>query len=430
MLEHLKHLRFVHNTQTIVCLTVVYFVWSSWTSGTELLSDLKGFLLTAQVTRQVVENPEHHPILAPAIRNYRTLLNRELSNAIGHRVTAVAPSKIQSVTSLPEESASIGTQWRELQGHQWILQTLGTSQESLTDVRVWLDRWRGCQPYLERGLRALRKRPRRDLRRRPGQGLRRYSGRPPSSAEIRELTTPVVDLVVTGWPENSNFVSATVAVVVYVPARHRSLHPCRRDAAEVPDPGNFTRDDEWGLFVERKTFGSYRFVVRIDTIRLPPSTFDRYPYLEQALNTIGEFTPSEALDWAKKQQVARIRGQDPRFFGTNIRGEHLGYVGPVVIFLLHVYLLITLHSLLGYVQRESRPPGSPTWLATMKLTWPRLFSFLTLAGCPTVAVGLALWRLTGIHPMGLVLWPSLLFVLGIWIVVLAQRLGVDSDAEV
>ena len=372
----------------------------------------------AQVTRQVVENPEHHPILAPAIRNYRTLLNRELFDTIGHRVMAIAPSRIQSVTSLLEESAPIGTQWQELQGHQWILQTLGTSQESLTDVRVWLDRWRRCQRYLERGLRALQERPGLDLQ------------RPPSSAEIRELTTPVVDLVVTDWPENSNFVSAAVEVAVYVPARHRSLHPCRRDAAEIPDPGDFTRDDEWGLFVERKTFGSYRFVVRTDTIRLPPSTFDRYPFLEQALNTIGEFTPSEALNWAEKQQVARIRGQDPRFFGTNIRGEHLGYVGPVVIFVLHVYLLITLHSLLSYVQRESRPAGPPTWLATMKRTWPRLFSFLTLAGCPTVAVGLALWRLTRIHPMGLVLLPFLLFVLGIWIVVLAERLGVDLDAEV
>ena len=47
MSDYLTHLRFVHNVQTIICLTIIYFVWSSWTSGTELLGELNRFLQTS-----------------------------------------------------------------------------------------------------------------------------------------------------------------------------------------------------------------------------------------------------------------------------------------------------------------------------------------------------------------------------------------------
>ena len=88
-------------------------------------------------------------------------------------------------------------------------------------------------------------------------------------------------------------------------------------------------------------------------VRLPESTFDGYFHLERDLDAIAEFTPTAALEWALGQQVAEIQGRQPRLFGTTIRGEHLGYVGPLAILLLQLYLLINLWALMIQVQKGS-----------------------------------------------------------------------------
>lgn len=409
MSECFTHMRLVHNAQTLIGLTVIYLVWSGWNSGTELHSDLTEFLRTVQMARQIVETPESLDVLVPETLDYRTSLNRELSDTLGHPVAAsVSSLPIQLLTSFPEESAPIGTQWQELQNQRWLVPRLIAPRDDLEDVRVWLEGWRRCLPALQRHLRELPRRAR---------------------AESRRFTTPMLLLqVVDDEPLGSRVVSVMVDARVYVPQRRRSLHPCRRNAASETDVGEFARDNDREVFRELKRFGPHPFVVQRDTIRLPLSTSGRYPYLERALDTIGKFTPTEALTWAAEQQQAGLRGRDARLFGMSISGEHLRYVGPVVIFGLHLYMLVTLCGL--YFQKGLRLEGPLPWLAAMPSLWPTVFSGLTLVVVPAIALGLILWRLTTMPVTLAVVLTALTVGLGGGIVVWARKLGVQCKESV
>ena len=409
MSEYFAHMRLVHNAQTLIGLTVIYLVWSSWNSGTELHSDLTGFLRTVQIAGQIVENPERLDVLVLETQDYRTSLNRELSDTLGHPIVAhVSSLPIQLLTPFPEESAPIGTQWQDLQNQRWRVSRLIAPSGDLEDVRVWLEAWHRCLPVLRRHLRELRT---------------------SAGAASRRFTTPMLLLqVVDEEPAVSGVVSIMVDARVYLPQRGGFVHPCRRSAASEADFGNFTRDDDREILREQKRFGPHPFAVQHDTVGLPPSTFDSYPYLERTLDTIGEFTPTEALIWAAEQQQEGLRGRDARLFGTSIPGEHLRYVGPVIIMGLHLYMLVTLCGLNS--QKRLRQQDPLPWLAAMPSLWPTVFSGLTLVVVPAAALGLILWRLTTVPVSLAFVLVTLSAGIGSLIVVWARRLGLQSGGTV
>ena len=417
MSHYLTHLRFVHNVQTIICLTIIYLVWSSWTSGTELLGELNRFLRTTELAREVVGSPERISYLIPDIPSSRNSLRAEIEKMTGLSVSVNAPSMARSLTNLPNESAPIGVQWEQLQTQEWLRTTLGPSGDSLRDVGAWLnDRWRPCLRYLETTLRRARRDPR--------------ASRRLASREAARLMTPEVYFTVADWPESADTVSALVEVIVHLPQRygsHGSIHNCRTVGNDVPDAGELTTDNDLGLFVERKTFGFRRLAMQTELVRIPPATFDDYLHLERDLEFIADLTPPAALNWAEDQQVAGIRGRDPRFLGTTIRGEHLGYVAPWAILFLHVYLLVNLRGLLGQIQNGSQVTTVLTWLAAMKQPLPILFSSITLVALPVVAAGFARWRLTPISWTGLFVWMVVLLGLGVGTMILAQSLHGRGD---
>ena len=119
MTDYVSHLRFIHNTLTILSLTIMYLVWSSWTSGPELRSDLDGFLRTAEAARTVVEMPERLVGLVPEMPNPHLLLSSEITSTIGYPVLAVNSLRMRSATSLPSDTSPVGVQWRALQAQEW-----------------------------------------------------------------------------------------------------------------------------------------------------------------------------------------------------------------------------------------------------------------------------------------------------------------------
>ena len=214
MSHYLTHLRFVHNVQTIICLTIIYLVWSSWNSGTELLGELNRFLRTTELAREVVGSPERISYLIPDIPSSRNSLRAEIEKMTGLSVSVNAPSMARSLTNLPNESAPIGVQWEQLQTQEWLRTTLGPSGDSLRDVGAWLnDRWRPCLRYLETTLRRARRDPR--------------ASRRLASREAARLMTPEVYFTVADWPESADTVSALVEVIVHLPQRYGSprFHP-------------------------------------------------------------------------------------------------------------------------------------------------------------------------------------------------------------
>ena len=420
MSSYLTHLRFVHNLQTTICLAIIYLVWSSWTSGTELLAELNRLFRTTALAREAVESHGHLSYLIPDIPSSRNSLGTEIAEMTGLNVSVSAPSMARSLTSPPDEWAPIGVQWDQLQEQEWLLTTLGLSEDSLREVSAWLDeRWRPCLRYLSA---TLDRRNRRDPRAR-----RRY--RALSSRDRLRLTTPEVYFTVTDWPESADTVSALVEVMVYVPQRDGTIHDCRKVGNNVSDAGELTPDDDLGLFVERKTFGIQRLITQPISVRIPRTAFDDYRHLEWELDGIADLTPTAALEWARDQQVAGIQGRESRLLGTNIRGEHLGYVAPWAILLLHAYLLVNLYGLRGQVQNGLQATTVVSWLAAIKQPFPRLFSFLTLVALPVVAAVFALWRLTPTSRIGLSVWMLVLLVSGVGAIVLAQSLDGRGDAN-
>ena len=202
MYEYLTHMRLVHNAQTLISLMIIYLVLSGWNSATELHRDLARFVEMVRKAGQTVERPENLDDLVPEIPDYRTTLYRELYDALGRVVIVYRDSlPIQLLTHFPEESAPIHIQWQELQNQQWRVPTrLAAPKDVLEDVRVWLERWRRCQPALYRHLAEL---PR---------------------DEVRRYTTPRL-LLAFSTPRNPDFVPVIIQVAVYSPGPRR--HLCR-----------------------------------------------------------------------------------------------------------------------------------------------------------------------------------------------------------
>ena len=408
MSDYLSHFRFVHNTQTVLSLAIIYLIVSTWTSGTELRRDLNGFLRTVEVARAVVETPERLADLIPDLPNHHAALSAELATATGHAVLTVAPLRIRSVTSLPDESSPIGTQWQGLQNQEWILQTLGNPEDDLTEVRAWFNERTFDQEPLSRTVR------RRDPR--------------IHDQDIRELTRPILLPSTTDWPADSSSGLAVLELEAYVPVLPSRTRKRCEDVTGIARYRDPRWDVELGLIIDCTTFGPYRFATQTDTVRLPPSAFERYPYLQRELAAIADLTPNDALAWAAGLQVDGIRERDPRFFGTPIRGEHLGFVVPVAMIFLQFYFLIMLYNLRVFGRKGSFDTTLPQWVVTMKQWHAMVYSYATLVVVPAATVSLVLWRLTTIDRIFILAVTLIPLGIGIWIVRLGQEVGQRDDA--
>lgn len=410
--EFMRHLRFVHNAQTLLSLLVVYLVLSSWTSGLEVLGDLDGFIQTSQRVRGVVDRPESLDVLVPSVREDRSRRDRDLSDRISHRVAVTSPSIVRSMTSLPPESASIGLQWTALQRQTWSLKELDTSQHDFSEVRDWLalwnDRWGYCRYVFERDRRSARSR----------------SGSRFSYNDIRRSVTPDVRILAPDWTGESNVVLGRIEVIAYVP-ESRDDPSCRR----LYDPWDYMRDEEWKLSIDREVFGPYAFNVQTTTIQLPPSTLGRFPHLQKELTSIRNLTPYQVRERMASDSIAELHERESRLFGTTIRGEDLGVVAPVALFSLHVYLLVTLASLRPKMAGKAEAGGVYPWLAAMRSPVPILYSLVTLALCPAAAAGLVLWRLASFGKIMASVSAFAVLGLGMLIVWLAQDLARRSLTE-
>ena len=376
-----------------------------------------------QSWRKRVGTPAEDLVLAPVpehrLRPDRHTLARQ-SKAEPRAGEQIAGRPPQSAADVDVQLDDVGQQQRESAVHGRAGRERACDLPVAEDVGAWLDdRWRPCLRYLRD---TLDRRARRDPR--ASRRLRRLSSR-----DVARLTTPEVHFTVTDWPESADTVSALVEVIVHLPQQDGSIHNCRTVGNNVSDVGDLTADNDLGLFVERKTFGFRRLATRTELVRIPPTTFDDYPNLERELESIADLTPTAALNWAVDQQVAEIQDRDPRFLGTTIRGEHLGYVAPWAILFLHVYLLVNLYGLRGQIQNVSQGTTVITWIAAMKQPWAILFSSLTLVVLPVVAAVFARWRLTPIGRTDLLVWMLVLFAFGVGTMILAQSLQRQGDAN-
>jgi hypothetical protein len=134
----------------------------------------------------------------------------------------------------------------------------------------------------------------------------------------------------------------------------------------------------------------------------PESLANRFHYMDEYWDSIKSLPYQRALNWANDQRTEELKSRNPSLFGIEIRGEHIGYVGPVLTGCLLMYLLSYLTQLHGLSKKgelEVRPAGgmlSP-WIGTMTNLSAVLITWITLVIGPFMAVALPLWRLLGLH---------------------------------
>ena len=408
----MRHLRFVHNTQTVLSLSVIYLVASSWTIGPEVGNDLDAFLRTAQLVRGAINNPGNVAALVQEVRSDRAKRRRDVVRAIGHRTTVVLPAHADTATSLPNDDAPIIEQWRAIKEHHWTVRELAVSHQVFADVRSWYSDWyRQWEPCIAHFVQDL-------------EEVWDGSGGPLSGEEIRAYTTPKLTLVVEEWDPGEPFVDVTLEMAVHIPNTPSTVW-CQPDAFSNRTPNARV----WQPEVQEQAFGIHEFPVEERSVSVPSSTFDRFPYLQGVLPAIGTLTPSEVRQWIENLTVSEIRGRVPRLMGTNVRNQDFGLVALTAITALHLYLLTTLSAVRRRTALASQEQDRVPWLASVRSVLPILFSVVTLVLCPVAATGLALWRLTSVPTFYVISWSGLLLGLGIAITAWALHLGPNGESE-
>ena len=372
MPDFFAHMRLVHNAQTLISLIAFYFIWSGWSPATELYAELAAFRDMVAKARQAVERPRNLDDLIPDVPDHKLVLRRQLLASLGIPLVNIEDSHslpIELLTSFPEESSvSLSNLWQDLQSQRWrVPERFTVPTDILDEMKDWIDEWRVCETAVLQYLVAI-----------PGplQVAPDSYTRPTVRVEVIELRQPL-DAVLVG-----------LEVSVYSPSSGVPRHSCRGDSRA----DSYERDRLTRLTRESKSFGPLHLVLDSARVSVPPSFFDRYPWLRANLAVIGQKTLSEALAWAAGQQRAAVGDRDFRLLGARFTGRDLGLIVPLALVAAHIYMLVMLLTFgsrgLG-VSDELIP-----WLAASPSPPAVVWSLATLVALPAVASGLAVWRLT------------------------------------
>ena len=415
MSDYANHLRFVHNSQTVLSLTIIFLIGSTWTPGTELLQDLNGFFQTIQIARSVDETPERLAELVPAVRYRHLALSANVSTAIGHRLRAVAPMHVQSLTPVPDASSPVGVQWDALQELQWRLQKLRGPTDDLADVREWIDGRQRARSHLRRDLASSRNRIRHNF----------------SRQDIERLMTPVVYLTPSNWPIRTETNVIPVDLEVYLPIPRRYFRGQRADGAIVRRFRDIRKDFSLDIVIEWEQFGTFEFLIEAETIGLPEDQRTEFPELNRQISALRDYNASDAISWAENLQVVKISDRDQRFLGAEV-GEHWGAVAPISMILLQIYLLTMLHNLLILISRDHdrRDFSLPAWSAMMNSWSARAYTVLTLVLLPSFAACLPVWRFTQLGLTGCLAVAAVVAGMGVWVDRVANRIRNVCDGTV
>ena len=416
MSDYANHLRFVHNSQTVLSLTIIFLIGSTWTPGTELLQDLHGFFQKIEAARTVDETPERLAELVPAVRYRHVALSANVSTAIGHRVRAVTPMHVQSLIPIPDASSPVGVQWEALQELQWRLQKLKGPTDDLADVREWIDDRQRARFYLRRDLASSQNRIRHNI----------------SRQEIERLMTPVVYLTPSNWPIRTETNVILADLKVYLPMPRRYSRGQRANGGIVRRFRDTREDFSLDIFVEWEQFGPFEFLTEVETIGLPEDQRSEFPELNRHMAALRDYNSSDAISWAENLQVAKISDRGQRFLGTEIGGEHWGAIAPIAIILLQIYLLMMLHNLLILISRDHdrRDFSLPAWSALMNGWSAKAYTTLTLLLLPVFAACLPVWRFTQLGLAGCLVVAAIVAGMGVSVDRVADRIRNVRDGTV
>jgi|SRR5215213_200761 len=361
--EYLQHIRLIHLSLLVVSATITYMVLSTWSSANELVIDLNDFTQTIQNAAQSGKDPQK---LADILQDWRKIgieptkksieaqLGRTIAFNVGHdplRILGVTPGPLPSEFKSLEESRS------ELERRSWTIEVPDGIQSDLSDVRDWV-----------LGVSA--------------QGDLFTNSRPAISMDIKSWPSDAQP----AQPGHADLeVNITVMVTEYERTANGNMQP-------KSSPKFFTH-----------TFQNKEWLSRSVSVSLTPEWLStRFYWMTTYWNSIKFYPYQRALDWANNQRTEELKSRNPNLFGIEIKGQHIGYVGPLLTGCLLVYLLSYLTQLNSFVKQDNARSGALSemlspWIGTMTNWWAVIITLISLVAGPIAAIGLPLWRLLGLH---------------------------------
>lgn len=355
--EYLQHVRLIHLSLLVVSATITYLVLSTWSTSNELVIDLKEFTQMMEKAAQSHEDPKK---LAQILPDWEKIgvepIKSSLEKQLGRKITFGGPEHIiireTEPGPLPSEFESLAKSRSELERRKWNIEVPESFQSDLSAVRDLI------------------------------QGMGR---------------DPVIRMVVKSWPSETKPGYADIPGYANIEAiftwvETETLRDINGNVQIKHTQKSFTRT------FENKEWKSRTAIVSFT----PESLAKRFHYMEEYWDSIKLLPYQRAVNWANDQRIEELKSRNPSLFGIEIRGEHIGYVGPVLTGCLLMYLLSYLTQLDGLSKRGQLevPSAAGTlspWIGTMTNLSAVIITWLTLTIGPFMAVGLPLWRLLGLH---------------------------------
>lgn len=133
---------------------------------------------------------------------------------------------------------------------------------------------------------------------------------------------------------------------------------------------------------------------------LDDNWFSRFIKLQSHWSQLGTLPIGYAREITKSALGQELSSamEKQSIVGVTIRGEHIGVLGPTIIFVLAVYLFM--YTRQARTSLYSIGPGeywAPNWVAIMEPGMAGFVSFLTLVIVPNLAIVLALYRFVYAH---------------------------------
>jgi hypothetical protein len=350
--EYLQHVRLIHFSLIIACATILYLVVSSWSGGDELVADLRDYSSFLDTVRETQRDPTRlRDILPDWGKTLGLPLEQLIQSDVGKTVSLDESTKaifrvVPPQPSLPSgDFQSLEQSRAALEDMKWIVQSIGSLNADLTDIKQWL-----------------------------------------STADAADTSS--IKITVKSWPTQGqpSLCDLEAEIVKYV--YHRDPESGIETWAETPSHRKMA-DVEW--------VSEYR------SLSFPPEWFSqRFPWLDAHWDKVRMLPYDRALKWANDERTQGLRSSKPNLFGIEVRGETIGYVAPISIGCLLLYLLSFLKQLDVFVAGNLNTSdlvtlqGLSPWIGTMTNRSAEIVTRTSLTLGPLLSVSLPLWRLLGL----------------------------------
>jgi hypothetical protein len=158
------------------------------------------------------------------------------------------------------------------------------------------------------------------------------------------------------------------------------------------------------MFDTNKTFmTNYKSI--IDCVNITQDWFETtYPRLSKSHYWIDLRDKSipKSLDIIGQEILDKLNDKKQTLLGLTISGPHIGYIAPITVFFISLYMMIFLFQLKRSVERDSAEETSDNhgdfspWIGAMRGILPLILTGVSLVALPAFSVWLALSRVLGL----------------------------------